>query len=199
MYEIELKEEIYQEIKESCLDFYDEKCIDLFKMLQELMDIEGVPMHYPYHHYIVPAVLLTACHVVGEDKRTLLEENLDESMKRGKNVLAGFCGLYGACGAAVGVGIFHSIYYGINPMSNKGYAKTNRITADVLQKISEVEGPRCCKRSCFFSMLVAAENINEDLGFNLKTPKNFKCKYSPMNKDCKKQECPFFDSNHIIN
>lgn len=30
------------------------------EMAMRLMDIEGVPMHAPYHHFIVPAVLLTA-------------------------------------------------------------------------------------------------------------------------------------------
>ena len=57
---IVLKDEIFGAIKEKCLTLFDEKKTDLYEMAAELMDIREIPMHYPYHHYIVPAVLLTA-------------------------------------------------------------------------------------------------------------------------------------------
>jgi hypothetical protein len=28
--------------------------------MEAMMDLSFVPMHYPYHHYILPAALLTA-------------------------------------------------------------------------------------------------------------------------------------------
>ena len=60
---IVLKEEVYQLITEKCLQFYREGRRDIFGMQQEVMDLPEIPMHYPYHHYIVPAVLLTAADV----------------------------------------------------------------------------------------------------------------------------------------
>ena len=64
----------------------------------ECMDLEGLPMHCPPHHFMVPAVLLTACALQEGKTREELEKLLTEADKRAKKVLGGFCGNYGNCG-----------------------------------------------------------------------------------------------------
>lgn len=192
MHEIVLKEEVYQQIAEKCLAAYDCGNEDVLGLLQSLMDLDAVPMHYPYHHYIIPAVLLTACCHAGGQSRDTLVQYLETAKERSKNVLAGFCGLYGTCGAAVGVGIFFSIFTGTTPHSETHWADTNRATADALQKISGIEGPRCCKRSCFLALQSAVETIGQTLGISLSVPAEICCHYSPRNLTCKLEDCPFY-------
>ena len=52
----------YVAIREKCLSFFTEKeKKNIWEMAMECMDLEGLPMHCPPHHFMVPAVLLTAC------------------------------------------------------------------------------------------------------------------------------------------
>ena len=179
-------------IKEKCLTLFDEKKTDLYEMAAELMDIREIPMHYPYHHYIVPAVLLTACHGAAGGERGELLKKLDTAEQRARNVLGGFCGFYGACGAGIGVGIFYSVFQEISPLSQEGWAAANQATADALAAIAGVEGPRCCKRCCFLALYSARKTIEEKLGIRLSMPDQIRCSYSGRNLDCKKEACPFF-------
>ncbi len=189
---IVLKDEIFGAIKEKCLVLFDEKKTDLYEMAAELMDFREIPMHYPYHHYIVPAVLLTACYGAAGGERGELLKKLDTAEQRARNVLGGFCGFYGACGAGIGVGIFYSVYQEISPLSQEGWAAANQATADALTAIAGVEGPRCCKRCCFLALYSARKTIEEKLGIRLSMPEQIRCSYSGRNLDCKKEACPFF-------
>ena len=80
-----------------------------------LMRDPRIKMHGPEHHFLVPAVLLSAYYnVTGEtDKK---EEKINLAQKRAISVLGGFCGYQGDCGAAVGVGIFVSVKTGSTPL-----------------------------------------------------------------------------------
>lgn len=191
-HQIILKEEVYQKIKEKCLSFYGEKRKDIFAMQQEIMDFPEIPMHYPYHHFILPAVLLTAADVCAGQSEETLRAQLESAEERARNVLGGFCGFYGTCGAAVGVGIFFSVYSDTTPVSKDSWAMCNRATADALHAISEVEGPRCCKRFSFQALYSAAESMKKNLNIEVTVDNDVICHYSHRNLDCKRTECPFF-------
>ena len=96
-HQIILKEEVYQKIKEKCLSFYGEKRKDIFAMQQEIMDFPEIPMHYPYHHFILPAVLLTAADVCAGQSEETLRAQLESAEERARNVLGGFCGFSAVC------------------------------------------------------------------------------------------------------
>lgn len=191
-HEVELNESVFEQIKAKCLGSFDAGCTDIFTMQQEIMDLPEIPMHYPYHHFIVPAVLLTAADAAAGKNREALKEELDIACERAKNVLGGFCGFYGACGAGVGVGIFYSVFTGTTPVAEKTWAECNRATADALHRISEIPGPRCCKRCSFQALFSAAETVQNTLGIELKTEPDVKCHYSSRNLDCKGSDCPFY-------
>lgn len=191
-HEVELNDSVFEQIKEHCLEFHREGNRNIFEMQQLIMDMPEIPMHYPYHHFIVPAVLLTAADVCAGKSAEELSAELDTACERSKNVLGGFCGFYGACGAAVGVGIFFSIFTGTTPVAEGTWADCNRATADALHRISEIAGPRCCKRCSFQALYSAAESARNDLGLEFEVEPEVKCHYSSRNLDCKGSDCPFF-------
>ncbi|WP_324824600.1 DUF5714 domain-containing protein [Sinanaerobacter sp. ZZT-01] len=180
-------------ITEECLTNYREKdVIHPMDLAIHLMKCPQMKMHCPQHHYLIPAVLLTASYKLQGRPVEMLQDGLMEAMLRAKNVLAGFCGLYGSCGAAVGLGIFSSILLDATPHSVETWAITNRIVAESLLKISEINGPRCCKRNSFIALLHAEEFLREQLGLDLGVSEPICCEFYSQNQDCKKTECPFF-------
>lgn len=182
----------YAYITEECINaFRKDTTIVPVELAVRIMKHPDFPMHYPYHHYLVPAVMLTAVYrLQGEEEA--LRTALEEAKSRALNVLKGFCGLYGDCGAAVGLGIFMSILTGTTPHSEETWAMTNRITAGSLMKIAEIDGPRCCKRNCFLALQHAVPFLKETLDVTLEAPKKIVCTFSDINEDCKGTACPFF-------
>lgn len=193
MIDLEFLEPFYEAITEECLKhFREDKLIDIFELAERLMSLPDLPMHCPPHHYLVPAVLLTACHKAEGGTLQELLQDLEEANERAHHVLAGFCGLYGDCGAAVGTGIFLSIYTQTGPCSGNSWAWSNKITARALMDIAEIDGPRCCKRNTYLALLSACDTIREYLDIDLKKPEAIRCTFYERNKECKGIECPFW-------
>ncbi|MGN0658522.1 MAG: DUF5714 domain-containing protein [Emergencia sp.] len=190
---IELKQEILDSIMEECLQLYREgKMVPVDQALMRLMDLPGIPMHYPYHHYIMPAALLTLAAVAAGEKEEALREQLKTAMERAVTVPGGFCGNCGTCGAAVGCGIFFSVYTGAAPKKRDNWNLSNEITGRCLLKISSLPGPRCCKRTLFLSAQEAADFISEKLGLPLTVSEEIRCRYHQKNAECLETECPFY-------
>jgi len=190
--QIEIDKEIYNTITDECLAMFESGELNVFTMIQRLMDIPGVPMHYPYHHYMVPAVLLTVCRTARHDDREVLEADLAKALDRARNVLGGFCGFYGTCGAAVGVGIFYSVFTATTPLSDAGWALGNRLVSEALANIASVEGPRCCKRVCFLTLTWAVPMLDREFSIKLPEQSLDYCRYSDRNTECRKEDCPYY-------
>ena len=156
-----------------------------------LMRDPRVKMHGPEHHFLVPAVLLSAYYnVTGEpDKK---EEKIKLAQKRAASVLGGFCGYQGDCGAAVGVGIFISVMTGSTPLSTDEWRLSNLATGRSLITIAEQGGPRCCKRNSFLAIREATKFVRENFKVILPTSTNIKCDFNHLNKECIKEKCPFY-------
>lgn len=183
----------YGKITDKCLEwFHKDGSINLWDMATDLMRIEGLPMHCPPHHYLMPAVLLTACHKAEDGDEEILKEDLEEACSRAHNILGGFCGLYGNCGAAVGAGIFFSIYTQTGPCSEESWSWANKIVAEGLMRISEIEGPRCCKRNIYLALEAARDVIEEYLEIYFEKPEKVVCQFYKNNKECKGIKCPYF-------
>lgn len=190
---IELKDEVYEMLKEDCLEIVEHGTLMTVDQIMEvMMDEPEVPMHYPYHHFILPAALLTATALEEKIPMQEIDDMLNVAIDRAKNILGGFCGNYGACGSGVGAGMFLSIYTDTSPMSGKSWQWANELTGICLQKIAEVEGPRCCKRTGFLSIQAAIPYINDKLNMHLGLSDRITCKYSKCNPQCKKKACPFY-------
>lgn len=190
---IVLEERIFDELKDICLDVYGKQTMmTVDELMGLMMDHPEVPMHYPYHHFIMPAALLTLAAMEEKVQIEALEEMLMLAITRSKDILGGFCGNYGACGAGVGAGIFMSIYTDASPMAVKNWQWANEVTGIALQAISKVPGPRCCKRTAYLSLQAAVPYINEKLELHLSVNDHIQCKYYERNAQCKKSVCPYY-------
>lgn len=158
-------------------------------LAQELMQLPNVNIHGPIHHFIVPAVLLTAySNTTG---KLDLQPALEEAAKRSKNIPGGACAAWGVCGAAVGTGIFISIATQVSPLSTIEWKTAGKMTAQSAHTIAELGGPRCCKRDSFLALQEAVLYANAHLQTNFPLP-SITCEFFHANKQCKGKACPFF-------
>jgi len=184
---------VFESLKEECLDIFQTRpTVNVSEIALEMMSREDVPMHFPFHHFIIPAAFLTATAVSRGDSRERLADMLETAKERSKNVLGGFCGNYGACGAGVGAGIFMSVYTESSPVSDRTWAWCNEITGRCLERIASVPGPRCCKRTAFLAISEAVPYANEKLGAAMTYNKEQICTFHERNRECKGKLCPFF-------
>lgn len=149
-------------------------------------------MHCPEHHYLVPAVLLSVYRRIKKDNKALLEKDLITAKERAKNLLGGFCGWYGACGAAVGSGIFLSLLTDTSPYSTTTWGLVNQLTSQCLKDIAQIGGPRCCKRVCFTSVVSTTKFMKGHFGLDIGELPEIKCMYHERNAECKKDACPYY-------
>lgn len=193
MANIELKQSVYDAIKVSCRNIFDaKKIVTVNEGFDALMRLEEIPMHCPYHHFILPAVMLTLAAIHEEKSKDELEAWLETAEERGKTVPGGFCGNCGTCGSAVGMGIFAAVYTGASPMTTDSWQVANETTGRSLIKIAEYPGPRCCKRTAYLAAIAAVPFINEKLGTGFSIDDKIKCEFSRFNAECLRGECPFF-------
>lgn len=162
-----------------------------FNMALDLMNHPSIKMHGPEHHYLVPAILSTA-YLNKINKQENLENLLMECQKRARNVLGGFCGFYGACGAGVGCGIYTSLIQESGPLSKEEWRLCNLMTSKALENISKYGGPRCCKRNSFTAIETAINFTKEYLGVELDKITDLQCVFYGLNKECLNGKCKFY-------
>ena len=183
-----------QTITDACLAHYDAhrgEATDPLALADAIMATEGFPMHYPSHHYLVPAVLLTVVRAAQNKEGTNLQADLALALERALTVPGGACGFHGCCGAAVGVGIFWSVITDAAPVSGKPWAIANGATGKALLELAEIGGPRCCKRCSWMSMESTLPKIRELLKIALPAA-HPACRYHSCNHECLRKKCPFY-------
>lgn len=190
--EIILKQEVLNALTQVCLDAHRAaERLTADQLLTRLTDVPGVPVHYPYHHYIMPAVLLTLAAMETGKSGEELREMLRTAEERSKLVPGGFCGRCGACGAGIGLGIFISVWTGAAPLTVENWQWANEATGIGLQQIACYPGPRCCKRTCYLALQAGVPYANEKCGLRLTVAETIACKYEKKNPDCLGTACPF--------
>ncbi|SDE43377.1 DUF5714 domain-containing protein [Sporomusa acidovorans] len=187
------KFDLYGYITAQCLQYFRESLVKTpLAMAESLMKHSEFNMHCQEHHYLVPAVLLTAaCRIQGRPADDLAKL-LEKAQSRSQNVLGKFCGLYGACGAAIGIGIYASVLTDTTPYSVETWSLVNLGTAESLLEMAKINGPRCCKRNTYLALQYASAFSREHLGVNLADCDTIQCRHSSRNKECKRRQCPFY-------
>lgn len=163
-------------------------------LLEQVFKLGDVHLHGPEHHGIVPCVLITAFHNCGG--QTDFERCLTEAWIRGKKIPGGACGFLGVCGAASGAGIFASIVCGATPLAEKQWEIPQRLTAACLEKMADIGGPRCCKRTSRIAIETAADFAEKEFGISMPVSKT-SCTYWAWNNECIRQRCPFFPHRSV--
>ena len=174
-------------IEKTCLET---TVADPMLLAISLMQHPALKMHGPEHHYLVPAVLLTGYSLV-TGERAELGRRLKRARERAALVRGGFCGTHGACGAAIGTGIFVSIITGATPLSGKEWMLSNLVTSRSLHEIALSGGPRCCKRNTYLAILAAVSFIREMWGITIPVKEGMSCEFSDLNREGRKTECTF--------
>lgn len=182
----------YDSLLDCALRIYEEGAGSPAENATKLMSLEGLLMHCPEHHFIVPASLLLSAHRCMHSPIETVEKDLKTALTRAKTVPGGFCGNCGCCGAAVGTGMFLSIWQKTTPLSKNGWALCNRMTAQALERVASVEGPRCCKRVTWLALQSAVEFCRRELSLELAKPEKLRCGFFAGNKECRGKACPFF-------
>jgi hypothetical protein len=154
-----------------------------------LMRHPRLAMHGPEHHYLVPAALLAA-HANARGEPAEKPRLLAEARRRSDPVKGGFCGFQGACGAAIGAGIYVSVATGATPLTDGPWALANGATSRALDALSRVGGPRCCKRTTWLALLSAVRFARERLGVSL-DGEGARCDVVALNRECIGERCPF--------
>ncbi len=163
---------------------------DPIEILEKVMAHPAVPMHGPEHHAMVPAILLTAIKNAGYP---VPEGAVEKAIERGSKVPGGWCGFYGACGAAIGAGTAVSILTGATPLTGKTRALANEATAFALNKMLD-GGARCCKRASRKALEAAAEFLKTRMDIQLETNDKIKCQYVRRNKECIREACAYYQT-----
>ena len=180
----------------SAMDLIETYCqasesMDVFEMADILMANPVVHMHGPEHHFLVPAVLLTAYYnMIGHPEEK--EKKLHEARRRASRVPGGYCGTHGTCGAAIGTGIYLSLVLESSPLAEEEWGLSNRMTAQALTVLGRVGGPRCCKRTSFLSLNEAVTFTDEHLHADLGGMSKKVCNHFHLNWECIGDRCPFF-------
>ena len=159
-----------------------------------LMDNSKIKMHGPEHHFLIPAALLAAYYNFKKDSAEK-DIKIREARRRASNVLGGFCGFYGDCGAAVGTGIFISLITNSTPLSLHEWKLSNLMTAKSLLTIANHGGPRCCKRNTFLAIIETINFLKTHFKVTIKIEKNIRCRFTHLNKECLTRQCPFYASS----
>lgn len=150
-----------------------------------------IMIHGPEHHFLIPAALLAAYYNNIHDL-ALKKPKILKAKQRASNVLGGFCGYYGTCGAAVGTGIFISLITDATPLSRREWRLSNLITAETLRSIANHGGPRCCKRNTFLAISTATVFLKTHFNVSLPTKLGVICEFSDLNNECLQSESPYY-------
>jgi hypothetical protein len=157
-------------------------------IIEKVMSHPSVPMHGPEHHAIVPAAIVAAVRNAGYP---LPEGAVQKAIERGSKIPGGWCGFYGACGAAMGVGVAVSVITGATPVTGKPRSLANEATSLALGKMVD-GGPRCCKRASRNAVRTAAEFLETRLGITLPEAGPVACSYVGRNRECIQKACPYY-------
>jgi hypothetical protein len=163
---------------------------DPVAILEQVMAHPSVPMHGPEHHAMVPGVIIAAVRNAGYP---VPEGAIEKALERASKVPGGWCGLYGDCGAAVGVGIAVSVLTNATPLTGPQRSLALRATSFALSRMLD-DQPRCCKRASRIAVGAAVDFLKERLNMTLPRSENTRCTYAARNKQCTKEQCPFYDA-----
>lgn len=165
---------------------------DMITLLNKIRQHPAIPMHGPEHHAMVPGIILATYRNRGGK---IGKETILTGIERGSKVPGGVCGFWGSCGAAVGVGIGFSILLDATPLTPKDRQIAQNITADVLMKVSQVRGARCCQRETVTALQEAARISKDVLPVSLLAEDMINCGQYDKNKECIRKHCPLWQGD----
>lgn len=166
---------------------------DPVEISEVMMSHPGLPMLGCQHAYIAAGALLAA--IKNEGSRKITKKDITEVFKRTeRQAVGGYCGLTGVCGIAPAIGACFSIL----AESKCGKDFEQKITMEAVTRVMEVitglTGPSCCKAYVRASLCVAISVLKERLGITLPVKDlSIVCSYTSKHPHgCREIKCPYF-------
>ena len=166
------------------------KSTNPIKIVKEVMHKDFVNIHGPEHHFLDGAAFLVAYNNAGGQLD--LASALAQLRERTIKMPGAMCGLWGVCGSTTSIGAALSIIHSTGPLSGDNFYKQHmKYTSSCIDKMSEIGGPRCCKRNAFLSIGTAIKFVEENYGIKMDSD-TVTCEFTNWNKQCIRQKCPFY-------
>jgi Family of unknown function (DUF5714) len=147
------------------------------------------PMHGPRHHALVAAAFLLAYHdLYGEPSWATILETLQSADTQ---LPGGTCGYWGACSAALAVGMAYCAILGASPTDGPPRAAAQQLVGRIVTRVGEFDGPRCCRRECLLALQVGCELSATHLPKLLPTVYQVHCEQASKNPECIDEACPY--------
>ena len=173
-------------VKHYCLSSSE---TDMITLLNKIRKHPSMPMHGPEHHFAVPGIIISVYRNSGG---SVGDQEILTGIERGKDIPGGACGFWGACGAALGVGIGFGVIIGSSPVKASHRQRLHKIVQEVLAEISSLKAARCCQRETWTALKKAAEISNNLLPISLKADGLTRCTQRKLNKECPGKICPYW-------
>ena len=94
--------------------------------------------------------------------------------------------------AALGAGIAFATMLGSTPIRPGPRSLSQKITAQILSRIVDLEAARCCRRECSIVLTAAAELSRKYLPITLRAAASPTCDQFDQNRECPGADCPSF-------
>lgn len=157
--------------------------VEVFLRLRKELD---APMHGPLHHVMAPLAFLMAYRAKwGEPSVEAIEKAVSEASE----LKGGICASWGACGAAVGMGIAYAAILGATPLRGEPRGRAQAVVAATMRRLAELRAARCCRRDSLVALEVACELSSELLPHPLATFFREECDQVYANRECIGQDC----------
>ena len=114
--------------------------VEVFLRLRKETD---APMHGPLHHVLAPLAFLMAYRARwGEPS----DEAIEKAVSEATELKGGICASWGACGAAVGMGIAYAAILVATPLRGEPRGRAQAVVAATMQRLADLRAARCCRQ-----------------------------------------------------
>jgi len=167
------------------------------EIAEKLLQLPLLPSLGAEHHAVVTIALLTALKNYGlttllnGEQRTITDDDINEGLRRMKQIPSCTCAYHGACGAGLAVGAFFSILFGATCALDTERTLSMRASNAALTAIANTGGPACCKQSVRTALLVGVEMLKEFCGVKLPISRTRCFHMKETTHGCKGVYCQF--------
>lgn len=163
---------------------------DLIKLLTIIRSHPSIPMHGPEHHAMVPGILLACYRNCGGE---ISSKDILTAISRGADVPGGVCGFWGACGAAIGIGIGVATIFSATPLTPGPRQLAQEFSGRILMALAGRRGGRCCQRETHIALTETARLSSGMLPVSLRAEEVLHCDQYLQNKECIRHQCPLWE------
>ncbi len=163
---------------------------DLIALLQIIRSHPSIPMHGPEHHAMIPGILLACYRNCGG---AISSKEILTAISRGTDVPGGVCGFWGACGAALGIGIGVATIFSATPLTAGPRKLAQEFSGRILMALAARKGGRCCQRETYIALTETARLSSELLPVLLQAAAELHCEQYLHNKECIRKQCPLWE------